>query len=148
MIAVVYYLTDPFTVEWVMERLVFNVRNLGATHILAIDRTQYKTLDYFQNGDGQIQLEKFESMAGILAAYPGVPVVYLENEASLNKMGVSYSTLENFQHPEDAIYVVGPDFGGDITWGTETFVTIPCVENLWAEAALMIVLADRKAKGN
>jgi hypothetical protein len=57
--------------------------------------------------------------------------------------------LSGFVHPEDAVYVVGPDYGGlGLPEGAKS-VRIPMGRpiELWAATALAIVLYDRFLRG-
>jgi len=157
MIAVVFFLDDTVSnamslrtgaIENVLDRWIFNLRNLGVTILFVVDRTRFHILQYFQNADSGIIFEAYNSLEEIERTYPTVQFVYLENAKSLEEIGVKGIELPKFQHPEDVVYVFGGDFGPKITPGREnkTWVTIPKVENLWADAVAYACLYDRLVK--
>lgn len=54
--------------------------------------------------------------------------------------------IGRYRHPEDVIYVTGPDFSSFSLTGRFDSVSIPLADpllELWADQALAIVLADR-----
>lgn len=157
MIAVVFFLDDTVSnamslrtgaIENVLDRWIFNLRHLGATHILVVDRTRFHILQYFQNADSGIIFEAFDSLEVIEQAYPDAQFVYLENHNSLAEIGVVGIELPQFQHPENVVYVFGGDFGPKIAPGRadKTWVTIPGVDNLWTDAAAYITVYDNLMK--
>lgn len=130
-----------------IERAIFDARNLGATHVLLVDATQYGLSRFYGHSDSQIVFERYETLEQAEATYPDVPRVYLENEATLLASGTTGTPLAGFVHPASAIYVVGKDAGGGITTGRKqkTWVYMPYA-NLWASSTLAIILHDRRAK--
>lgn len=154
MIGIVFFFQDPQTnffsgiMDTVIDRIIFNARNLGATHVFMIDKTQYKIGQYYQHSDSQIAFQRFESLEELEKTYPKVKFIYFENARALEKAGIeSYTLLPDFAHPSRAIYVVGTETGGIPISGREDkiWVSIP-VENLWAEGAINICLYDRLTK--
>ena len=123
------------------ERWIFNARNLGATHVLIIDQTQHRIGKYLSFSDGEIQVEIFDSLVEAQAAFQvDVEWVYFENEAT-----VSGVPLSGFNHPDSAIYVVGGNYcgiAGIVGLDEIECVNLP-VENLFAEAAGVVILWDR-----
>ena len=157
MISVVLFLDDTVSnamslrtgaIENVLDRWIFNLRNLGATHLFVVDRTRFHILQYFQNTDSGVHFGAFNSLEEIEQAYPDAQFVYLENDKSLTEIGVVGTPLPQFQHPEDVVYVFGGDFGPKITPGRKekTWVTIPGVDNLWTDAAAYITVFDNLVK--
>ena len=153
MIGIAFHFQDPQTnffsgiMDTVLDRIIFNARNLGATHVFMIDQTRYRVGQYYQNSDSQVVLQRFESLQELETAYSNVPFAYFENVRALEKVGIVSTSLPEFIHPSDVIYVFGTDSGGLQALGKEskTWVSIP-VENLWSEGALNICLYDRLVK--
>jgi len=154
MIAVIFYLEDSTlrhdSVEQTMSRRIFDSRNLGATHVFMIDRTQYKIGQYYDHVDGLINFQRFESLSEIQSMYSEEKFVYLENEQSFIGVEATYYSIETYTHPESCIYVSGPDTGAESILANSSntiadYVNIEA-ENLWSETAINIVLWDRKRK--
>ena len=55
-------------------------------------------------------------------------------------------TLPEFDHPLNAVYVVGPNYEGFTFPDTDMSVSIPAWDDLWGYVALGIVLYDRTLK--
>lgn len=54
--------------------------------------------------------------------------------------------LCNFEHPLNAVYIVGPNYEGFSFPDTDMSVSIPAWDDLWGHVALGIVLYDRTLK--
>lgn len=154
MIGIVFFFQDsqtnfhPETMSPMVDRIIFNARNLGATHVFMIDQTKFKIGQYYEHSDSQIAFQRFESLEELEKTYPKVKFVYFENARALEKAGIkSCALLPDFAHPSEAIYVFGTETGGISISGREDkiWVSIP-VENLWAEGAMNICLYDRLIK--
>jgi len=150
MIGVVIHVTDHCSCEWILERVIYNARELGATHILAVDHTQYHSLDYYDHSDEATTFLKYTSLEDIEAAFPGATWVYLEAQQTILDCGGTPVAINDFDHPEeDVIYCTGPDFGPSIaTEGRAgaSWVYIGC-DTLWGQCAAELALFDRLTYG-
>jgi len=87
----------------------------------------------------------YDSLSDALSGLSG-QVVCLHKEESPEG-----TPLETFEHPLDAVYVIGPDYSGyDVPEGAlEVGITTPGPEylELWSHVVAGIVLYDRTKKG-
>ena len=151
MIAIVYYVLEDykFQIDFILERLIYNLKRLGATHFFIVDQTQFGYVKSYQNGDGEIAFEVFNNLNEIKGKYPDVECVCLENLQTIKKHNREYKSLSDFTHPKSCIYIVGSDRPNSTNILSETkdiCVNISELEDCWAEFALTICLYDRKAK--
>jgi len=154
MIGVSFYLQDiagltfPAYPEGCLDRIVYNARMMGASHVFMIDTTNYKYGQFYKHGDAEIAFARYESVSDLRRVVAtGATLVYLENPATIATLGRAGTELKDYTHPDSAIYLVGADFGG---FGTEApvggdLVYLP-VSDMWAEGVLNIVLYDRLMK--
>lgn len=155
MIGVAFYFEDisrnlsSGAVDAVMDRMVMDCKNLGATHLFMVDATQYQIGQYYQHVDSLIEFDRYSDVSEVEEDYPEVSFVYLERESALDDAGVSdRNNLVDFVHPESVIYVVGSDMGSASTIEgrlDKKWVFIP-VSMLWAETTLKLCLYDRLVK--
>ncbi len=155
MIGVVFHFEDiqanisSGIVEATPERIIYNARMFGATHAFMIDVTRFQIGQYYQHADAGIEFMRLKSMEQFVDWCECARIVVLENAASLDKEDMEYSNLLNYEHPKDAIYVVGADSRATNiiakTRDVADFVTVP-VADLWAEAAITACLYDRLSK--
>lgn len=150
MIGIVFYLEEKHSnlcsafVGDVFSELLYDAKQLGATHCFIVDRTGKAHL--YDHTDSEISLLIFDSLAEIEALYVNTTFVYLENAASFQAANVEYDDLSDYIHPDSCIYVSGPNTGIEtiIDGKAGDFVTIAQVNDLWAKTALMIMLYDRQ----
>lgn len=152
MIAVTYYFIEEykFQIDFILERLIYNLKRLGVTHFFIIDQTSFGYLKSYQQADGEIIFELFKNLDEIRDKYSEVRFVCLENLDTIKKENREFSTLGELNHPKDCIYVVGSDTPNstNILKNKEDIcVNISELQDCWAEFALSICLYDRKAKG-
>lgn len=152
MLAVVYHVQEvPPAFGSIIDRLIYDCRNMGCDKLLVVDKTEHHTCDYYGNGDGLIDYETYSTLKEIEAAYPDSTFVYLEDGATIDEAGYAATELPDFNHPADAVYVVGPDFGQTAVLipdrEEKEWVTVPGINSIYAESVLAIVLHDRIQKG-
>lgn len=154
MVGVVFYMKDilglgvPLDPQGQIERVVYNARMLGATHIFLIDETVFQLSRFYQHSDGEIAFEAFWTLGELEHEYSDETFIYLENIETILKNNIeSFVCLTEFEHPDDGVYVVGADFGGIRTEGRENREWVYCpFEDMWAEHVLTVVLYDRLQK--
>ena len=151
MIGIVFFLEEAYStlctafVGDVMSELTYDARQLGATHIFVIDKTGGKG-QFYNHADGEIQLEFWNSLAELEAAYPDPTFVYLENAKTFIAGKVDHSYLQDYVHPADAIYITGPNSGIEDVLINKSgdFVCIKDIEDIWSKTALMLCLYHRR----
>ena len=85
-------------------------------------------------GDQEIELQVVDTLEEALALYPTFEPVYVRQG------GVK---LEAYQHPGQAAYIFGPDYGADLP---KADVSIPTVIPVYADQACAMVLYGRSLK--
>ena len=160
MIGIVFFLEmsheglNVASTDSVMDRREFDCRMLGATHLFMIDRTQYKSGQYYQHSSSEIEFERFDSIKELYQKYKEERFVFVENLPSLVKAEVEqYYDIAEYVHRKVCIYVFGPDSGlVNILEATEElnkeYVTIGGVENIYSHSAAVLTLYDRLTKTN
>jgi hypothetical protein len=129
-----------------LDRMVYNCRMLGCTHLFMIDITEFQIGQYYQHADSLIEFERYTSLDELEAAYPSANFYYLENSATLSAAGVTnFVDLCNHTPPVGAndIYVVGGDFSGNVVINgreDKNWICIQSAADLWAETALALIL--------
>ncbi len=115
------------------ERWDFMVKDFDLTNWHMIPVSGIKT---------SVKLIEKATLEDIFALYPGVQAVFMDESAG--------TTLENFVHPTDVIYVFGKSAYSPLGLMREGDVAIkintPSVGGLWGDQAAVIVLYDRMLK--
>ena len=153
MIGVVFYLEDidnRLNMEMI-DQIAFNARMLGATHLFMIDKTRFKTGQYYQHSDANIEYHYYQDFNIFMSDFGMNTFIFLENDASFASLGLEYQNIDVFTHPSDCIYIFGPDSRVESILDykrlqNEMYVNIHNVENMYAHAAIIITLYDRKIK--
>jgi hypothetical protein len=125
-----------------MSAWVHDVKAFGVDKIIMIDKTSFGIGRYYKHSDEIIIFERYETLEDCMDIYPDSNWIFLEYEEHA-------SDLTTFIHPENPIYVVGPDFLQIITERQPDFyVKIPMLHfrPLYAHVAMMITLYDRMIK--
>ena len=131
-----YYLTNL--------RIAFTA--LGVTDFIIIDGTQYKMASYFLTSEMNVHV--FDTLEECEEHFPDIDFVYLEPKYIAEEVSVS---LHDFVHPDNAIYVVGPNTATIPFEGREdgNWVNIPMqleTDGFYAETAILFPLYDRSVK--
>jgi len=129
-------------IKYYYESLIYSLRNLGVTDLYIVDNSTYQFSKKFQNYDSQINVEVSKAMCDIYGNF-----VYLENQWTIDREPTfSGIPIKDFVHPENPVYVVGPDKGQYKSPTECEYVVLTGVDDLIAEDALKIVLFDRISK--
>ena len=123
------------------------IREFGGDELLVIDYTNFECFDPERGAD--VPISRFYSLAEAVAARPDPRWVFLEKDVPNGAVAIS---LPDYQHPKDAIYVVGADARGIVGATAEMgdWVKVPVASKypLWAAQAATIVMWDRWNRGN
>jgi len=131
--------------------------NFGADTLCLIDLTTNKIAKNFRKAeiDIKIKYEYYTGLEEIENKYKGSSFIYMESKPVLEKNQVKFTWLEEFVHPDNAIYVVGSDYNKFVLtdyvndYQNKTWVSIKTIRKyLWSYMAMGIVLYDRLIKGN
>ena len=125
---------------------IHDVKAFGADKLIMIDKTSFRIGQYYQHSDDTILFERYDSLEECLEKYPDENWVFVEiDEKSV--------MLNEFEHPENPIYVVGADFSRILNESNiepKHWVKIPMLHHrpLYAHVAMMTVLYDRMIRLN
>lgn len=125
-----------------MSAWVHNVKAFGVDKIIMIDKTSFGIGQYYKHTDETIIFERYETLEECMEIYKDSNWIFLEYKED------SEDLLE-FKHPDNPIYVVGPDFLSIITENEPDYwLKIPMLHHrpLYAHTAMMVVLYDRMIK--
>jgi hypothetical protein len=111
--------------------------------LIMIDLTTDERGQYFQS---DVEFHRVHSVEQGLSLFPNHTPVFVEDPKALRRMDVDFARLQDFQHPQDVVYVFGPDapMAHIVPFRGEA-ITLPC-KTVWAASAAAIVLYDREIK--
>lgn len=131
-----------------------NIKAFGVNKLVMIDKTEFKLGQYYKHDDLDLIFERYDSISDYFINYPIETnnYVFLELKTFINNFDYINYPLSTYNHPENAIYVVGPDFSSieplDESSGDWVYIDTPNNMALYAHAAIMITLYDRSLKIN
>jgi len=158
MVTILFHLTDfdplyglespkNYINEWMQIAKAF-----GVDKIIMIDRTQFKLGKYYNHRSSDIGYEYYETLENSYDVHKDKNWVFFEDKETMESHNVQISSLTNFKHPENPIYVIGPNFG---TYNKEpyyndfwVYIEMVSPNPLYGTQAIPIVLYDRMMKEN
>ena len=138
------YVHDPDTY---LNKIRLESTALGATDFIIIDNTNYNMGSCFTTHEMNVHV--FDILDEVEDHFSDVDFVYLEPQRVLGEL-VSIA-LPDFVHPENCIYVTGPDQSTIYRMGREnkTWIHIPIAIDhgvFYAETTQVLALYDRSVK--
>jgi len=132
--------------DQLLDRVCYNGKHFGATHILLIDGSSNHVLDKWKKGygDSEVEIELFDSLNEIEKKYKDIPFVYLENKNTFERMDLNYVDIKDFNPPENIIYVSGQNYD-NVNWIKDKkgyFVNIS-INDMFSDTACLIALYER-----
>ena len=134
--------------DQLLDRVIFDSKNLGATNVMLIDNTTNNLLQNYLSSvsDSEIAIEIFNSLEEIEAKYSGTSFIYLENKKTLDNFQCQFTGISDLVHPENCIYVTGKNYTSMEDWLTlrldKIWTTLP-IESLFSDTALFLILYER-----
>ena len=142
-------LRGPGLTEYMDEHL-FDLRQLGMTHMFIVDLTVDNRIQEWRNYDAGVEKVFVRSVDEIYEAYPDSQFVIMETQANLENGGVTdYDTITTYDWPDDFILVTAPDiskvnFIDDYkTRDRVQFLNISQVPVVWSATALILAMYER-----
>ena len=142
-------LRGPGLTEYMDEHL-FDLRQLGMTHMFIVDLTVDNRIQEWRNYDAGVEKVFVRSVDEIYEAYPDSQFVRMETQANLENGGVTdYDTITTYDWPDDFILVTAPDiskvnFIDDYkTRDRVQFLNISQVPVVWSATALILAMYER-----
>jgi hypothetical protein len=123
-----------------------SLKPLGLTHLIFVDEDSLNP----SCGDLSITYEVYPTLKEVLNNYQSVNKVFIDLPKNLQNYSFSY--LEKFKHPEDALYILGSDSKGLDLSHISTKDSVVAIETanifqMWSVVAAGIILYDRLIKG-
>ena len=127
-----------------LSRVALNARVLGADHLVIVDDAGWFGPQFVaEHSDSELAVEAVHSLRDVGADGEWV---FFEDPVALGSSEVEYSFLEDFEHPENAVYAFGGDHGGLKVTKHGVWVALDCGP-IYPDAVMAIALHDRKLKG-
>lgn len=136
--SLIVHLSRPYLVQEYVEQLQELAVAYRLEHLVLVDPGNHA--ESIRNiRTGQLHFTRVASVAEALRLTCGIPVFLEEGQAF---------TLDEFQHPACAAYIIGDDIGGIQVPSGAYGVTIKTATpgHLWSQQAASIVLHDRYIK--
>ena len=124
---------NPHATKKLLGRWSLTAKAFGIKNVILVDVE--KTQPFI--GDAEIDFEVYPNLDAVYRAYPDEKYVYIEKGGK---------PLKEFEHPKEALYVLGGDYSGMVIPKGATVVSIDSKISLYAEIAAGIVLHDRQVK--
>ena len=115
-------------------------KNLGCTTLVMVDLSTGEIGLNYTHSDEDIEFVRVSSLDDALALRPDATQIFLEER----RVVPDAIKLSEFSHPNDAIYIVGPDSFGLQPSEERTFVCIDThAGSMWSIAAAAVALGHR-----
>ena len=147
-VQVVFFFTDTvksmYSGRWDGDVVLWeDLARAFKAELIMVDLTTDERGQYYRP---HVPFHRVKELDEVQALFPSHNMVYIEDPKILDGT-ISVMPLKEFNHPEQAIYVFGPDpaMRHIVPPDGSEVVTLPC-GTVWAVSAAAMVLYDREAK--